>query len=482
MTMNEENRNSEGLKISVTSFLTAIGVLVALMIFTYILTLIVPAGSYERVMQDGRETIIAGTYQVTEGGIPFWKWLLSPILVLGSSQGGTLLAVIAFLLIIGGTFNALERSGTMNYMLRRIVKTAANRKYILLAAVSLFFLSMGAFIGSYEEAIPMVPLAVSLAIALGWDELVGIGMSLAAVACGFSTGVLNPFTTGVAQPLMGLPLFSGVSLRILTFVVVYSCLMFFLITYARKCENKNLSKLAQEKGNAAEILENQLKDYKKDQNLEAAMRFFAGTIVTCVISIFICVFIPALSDILMVLVALFFLIAGIGSCICARLKGMQILQYFGQGVGNILPSVLLILMAGSIQYTMNEAGIMDTILEYAVSVISAMSPYAGILCIFLFTMIINFFVASGSAEAVLLMPLLGPLADLCGISRQLTVLAYNYGDGFSNLIYFTNPSLLIALSLAGVSYGKWFRWSMKLQIMIGVCCGLILLLGIKIGY
>jgi len=179
---------------------------------------------------------------------------------------------------------------------------------------------------------------------------------------------------------------------------------------------------------------------------------------------------------------LFFLIAGIGSCICARLKGMQILQYFGQGVGNILPSVLLILMAGSIQYTMNEAGIMDTILEYAVSVISAMSPYAGILCIFLFTMIINFFVASGSAEAVLLMPLLGPLADLCGISRQLTVLAYNYGDGFSNLIYFTNPSLLIALSLAGVSYGKWLKWSMKLQIMIGVCCGLILLLGIKIGY
>ena len=106
----------------------------------------------------------------------------------------------------------------------------------------------------------------------------------------------------------------------------------------------------------------------------------------------------------------------------------------------------------------------------------------GIWSIFLFTMIINFFVSSGSAEAVLLMPLLGPLSDLCGISRQLTVLAYNYGDGFSNLIYFTNPCLLIALSLAGISYGKWLKWSLKLQGMIAVCCCLILLLGTLVGY
>ena len=148
----------------------------------------------------------------------------------------------------------------------------------------------------------------------------------------------------------------------------------------------------------------------------------------------------------------------------------------------MFPSVLLILMAGSVQYTMNEAGIMDTILHYAVEWISSMSPYAGILCIFLFTMLINFFVSSGSAEAMLLMPLLGPLADLCGISRQLTVLAFNYGDGFSNLIYFTNPCLLIALSLVGIGYGKWLKWSLKLQIMIGVCCCSILLLGTMIGY
>lgn len=493
-----EEQDSGGLKISAASFFVAIGILGGLMVFTYILTWIVPTGSYQRVLQDGRETILAGTYQLTDGGIPFWKWLLSPILVVGSPQGGTLLAVIAFLLVLGGTFNALERSGIMAYMLRRIVDTAGHRKYFLLAAVTLFFLSMGAFIGSYEEAIPMVPLAVSLAVAFGWDSLVGLGMSLGAVACGFSTGVFNPFTTGVAQPLMGLPLFSGASLRILTFVVVYGCLLLFLISYAKKCELRKghmidpsqVDGMQKEKPKESDMQAkdvrhedgNLLSVFQKDPRLERAMFYFVGVIALCIVSIFACAFIPALSDYLMILVVVFFLIAGVGSSVCAGVNGTQLGKYFIQGVKMICPSVLLILMAGSVQYTMNEAGIMDTILEYAVSIISTMSPYAGILCIFLFTMIVNFFVSSGSAEAVLLMPLLGPLADLCDISRQLTVLAYNYGDGFSNLIYFTNPSLLIALSLAGVSYGKWLKWSMKLQLMIAGCCCGILLLGVMIGY
>ena len=97
-------------------------------------------------------------------------------------------------------------------------------------------------------------------------------------------------------------------------------------------------------------------------------------------------------------------------------------------------------------------------------------------------MVVNFFVSSGSAEAVLLMPLLGPLADVCGISRQLTVLAFNYGDGFSNIVYFTNPCLLIALSVVGVSYGRWIKFSLKLQALIAVSCCAILLLGTMVGY
>ena len=447
-----KKEETKGLNISITSFMAALGILFALMALTYVLTLLIPGGN-----------------------IPFWKWLLSPVLVLGSAQGGTLLAVMIFLLVIGGTFNALDRSGTMDYMLRKIVHAAGHKKYLLLSMVTLFFLSMGAFVGSFEECIPLVPLSVVLAIAMGWDELVGLGMSLGAVACGFSTGVLNPFTTGVAQTLMDLPVFSGISLRLLTYVVIYGCLLLFLIPYAKKCEKRNA---AEGKNASAEGIS----AFVRKEHLEASMRFFVGTIGVCFLMILLSVFIPGLSDYLMVLVALFFLVAGVGCCICSKIKPRKAASYFGHGVLSILPSLLLILMAGSIQYTMNEAGIMDTILDFAVSMISGIPKQTGILCVFLFAMIINFFISSGSAEAVLLMPILAPLADVSGISRQLMVLAFNYGDGFSNLIYFTNPCLLIALSLVNVSYGRWIKWSLKLQVMIAVCCCAILLLGTVIGY
>lgn len=445
-------KEKKGLNISVTSFAAAIGILLALMTLTYILTLVIPGGN-----------------------IPFWKWLLSPILVLGSAQGGTLIAVMLFLLVIGGTFNALDRSGTMDYMLRKIVHATGQKKYLLLSMVTLFFLSMGAFVGSFEECIPLVPLAVVLSVAMGWDELVGLGMSLGAVACGFSTGVLNPFTTGVAQTLMDLPVFSGISLRLLTYVVIYGCLLLFLIPYAKKCERRNATQ-----GKTVSV--EGISTFVRKEHLESSMRFFVGTIGVCFFVILLSVFIPGLSDYLMVLVAVFFLVAGIGCCICSKIKPRKAASYFGYGVLSILPSLLLILMAGSIQYTMNEAGIMDTILDFAVTMISGMPKQTGILFVFLFAMVINFFISSGSAEAVLLMPILAPLSDASGISRQLMVLAFNYGDGFSNLIYFTNPCLLIALSLVNVSYGRWIKWSLKLQIMIAVCCCIILMFGTAIGY
>ena len=447
-----EQKEKKGLNISATSFVVAIAIMIGLMIMTYILTLVIPGGS-----------------------IPFWKWALSPVLVLGSEQGGTLIAVMIFLLVIGGTFNALDRSGTMDYMLRKIVHATGDKKYALLAFVTLFFLSMGAFVGSFEECIPMVPLAVVLAVSIGWDELVGLGMSLGAVACGFATGVLNPFTTGVAQEWMKLPMFSGISLRLLTFVVIFGCLMLFLIPYAKKCEKRNIS-------NNPKQEQPGISSFVRKDNMESSMRFFIGTIGICFLVIILSAFIDALSDYLMILVALFFLIAGVGCCICSRIKPRKAATYFGYGMLTILPSLILIMMAGSIQYTMNESGIFEPISDFANFFVSGLPPYSRILFIFLFAMIMNFFVSSGSAEAALLMPLFASIADNCGMSRQLMVLAFNYGDGFSNLIYFTNPCLLIGLSLVGVSYVKWIKWSIKLQLMIVACCCGILLLGSAIGY
>ena len=168
--------------------------------------------------------VYALTFVIPGGDISFVKWILSPILVLTTNESGTILAVLAFLFVIGGVFNALQKSGLMNYMLDKIVYRFSEKRYELLAIMIFFFMALGSFIGSFEECVPLVPIVVALAIRMGWDDLTGLGMSLLAIGCGFSAGVCNPFTIGVAQSLVGLPMFSGIWFRLVCFAVIYGIL------------------------------------------------------------------------------------------------------------------------------------------------------------------------------------------------------------------------------------------------------------------
>ena len=205
-------KESKGLNISVKSFITAIIVIFILMAISYGLTFVVPSGEYARTVNEAGQTVVdteAG-FKYVEGGIPFWKWILSPLLVLTGNGNGTLIAVIIFLLVIGGAFNCLDKSGIMNHLLDRITQKFGHSRYKLLVIVVFFFMAMGAVVGSFEEIVPLVPIVVALAIRLGWDSLTGMAMSLLAVGCGFASGVMNPFTVGVAQSLAGLPMFSGI--------------------------------------------------------------------------------------------------------------------------------------------------------------------------------------------------------------------------------------------------------------------------------
>ena len=199
--MEQQKKNS--LNISVKSFLTAIIVIFGLMVVTYVLTLVVPAGQYQRVEDENGNLLIdtEGGFSYVKGGIPFWKWLLSPILVLGATGSGALIAVIAFLLVIGGVFNSLNHCGLMEYMLAKLTHRFGAARYRLMAVVVLFFMSLGSLVGSFEECVPLVPIVVALALSLGWDALTGIGMSLLAVGCGFAAGVCNPLRWALRNSL-----------------------------------------------------------------------------------------------------------------------------------------------------------------------------------------------------------------------------------------------------------------------------------------
>lgn len=467
--MSEQTEN-KGLGINAKSFIGAILMIFILMCLTFALTFVIPGGEYARVIDEsGTETIVTDSFEYVEGGIPVWKWLLSPFLVLSADGGGAIIAVIIFLVVIGGIFTALDKSGLMHYMLDKIVYKFGNKRYDLLALMILFFMAMGSFIGSFEECVPLVPIVVGLSVALGWDELTGLGISILSAGCGFAAGVCNPFTVGVAQELAGLPMFSGIWLRLVSFALIYGVVLFFIRRHAKKVErpiNSDAIKLS----------------FCADPKMDKALALFMGILGAGILVVLSSVFLTFLQDYTMIIVALMFLVAGITSIAATGMKASVFSKNFLSGIVTIIPAIFMILMASSIKYTLTESRVLDTILHQAVEVANDLPKEAVILFVYLIVLVMNFFISSGSAKAFLLMPLIVPLCSVFGISSQLAVMAFAFGDGFSNAMYPTNPVLLISLGLAGISYPKWFKWSFKIQFAILILTSCLLLLGLSIGY
>ena len=397
-----KNKETQKMEASVKSFITAIIVIFAMMVLTYGLTFLIPGGY-----------------------IPFWKWILSPILVLFTEDSGSMIAIIALLLVLGGVFNSLDKFGILKLLLDKVTVKFGKSRRILLMVIPLFFMILGSAAGTFEECVPLVPVVVALAIRLGWDVLTGLGMSVLAVGCGFAAGVCNPFTIGVAQELAGLPMFSGMWYRLVAFVIIYTFLMIFLLIHVKKIEKPMSEEMLQ---------------ISKEGKVRQIVPCSSGSIL------------------------------------------WKLGITFKEGVMSVLPGVLLILMANSIRYTLMEGNILDTILNGAVNLASGMPRWGIVLFIYGLVLFLNFFIPSGSAKAFLLMPLIVPLADAFGISAQLCVMAFAFGDGFSNVFYPTNPVLLISIGLANVSYTTWAKWSVKFQLLNVVVTSGLLLLGMAIGY
>ncbi|NPV85194.1 MAG: YfcC family protein [Anaerolineae bacterium] len=475
-----------GAQIGLRAFLQALILLLILMILTGMLSFWIPAGSYVRVMQDGREVIDPDSFRLMDRpDYPFWRWFTAPFEVLASPSGLTIIAILVFLLMIGGAFAMLDGSGILKFVLARIVRQFEGRKYTLLMVVVLFFMLMGAFFGISEEVVPLVPVILGLSYLLGWDSLVGVGMSYLAVNIGFSAAITNPFTIGVAQRIAGLPAFSGAWLRVIVFVCFYALFSLFLVRYARKVEkHPELSPVYQEDRQARQKYQGFRLDEMPPQHLRAdrAMVVFLVFLLVILIVLLGGPFVPAISDYALLLVGFLFLVAGVVSGYIAGGNWNALLKAAGQGVLGIAPGIPLILMAASIKHIAAQAGIMDTILHHAAGAIANASPFLALVLAFLLTLLLELFIGSATAKAFLVMPILLPLADLVGITRQLTVTAYCFGDGFANAAYPTNPVLLIVLGLTVISYPKWISWSLRLWVWVLLLSIVFLGVGLAVGF
>ncbi len=474
-----------GAQISQKAFIQSVVILFALMMIAGILTLVIPAGQYERTELDGRETIVPDSFTFTERpDYPFWRWFIAPLEVLTGADGLTVIVITVFILMVGVAFAVMDKSGILKAALARIVRRFEKQKYALLLIISFFFMALGAFFGIFEEIVPLVPLMIALAYSLKWDTLTGLGMSILATNMGFSAAITNPFTIGVAQGIADLPAFSGAGYRIIVFIFMYILLGVFLVRHAKKVEaNAKASPVYEEEQVTRQKYSAFTAEALAAENSRTtpAMVFLLICVVLIFATLFASPFVPAISDFALPLVGLLFLIAGIGSGLIAGV-GKEAWKAAGEGLAGIAPAIPLILMAASVKYIIASGGILDTILYNASNALQGATPVSAALLIYFLTLVIEFFVSSGSAKAFLIMPIMIPLADLVGVTRQTAVLAYVFGDGFSNLAYPTSAVLLVCLGLTAVTYPKWLRWVMGLWVWVILASLIFLTIAVMINY
>lgn len=477
--------HKSGARISRTAFLQAFFILLALMIVAGILTRVIPSGEYARTEIDGRTVIVPNSFTyITPPDYPIWRWFTAPIEVLFGPDSLTVIAIILFILLVGVAFAILDRSGILKAAIPRLVQTFHGRKTVLLLVISFLFMSLGAFFGIFEEVIPLVPIVIALAYSLGWDSMLGLGMSVLATNVGFSTAIYNPFTIGVAQKLAGLPLFSGAVPRLVLFFIAYIILAIFLTRYARRIEkNPQASPVYQE--DLSERVRYAPFDLAISGEIDPRMRrawiFLVILFVVILATLVASPFVPLLSEYALPITGLLFVIAGVGSGLLAGV-GRAVWKAAWDGFTGIAPAVILLLMAASVKYIFASGGILDTILHWAAGYFSQVTPFVGAMFIYLLTLVLEIFITSGSAKALLVIPILIPLADMSGISRQIAVSAYAFGDGFSNLAYPTNAALLITLSLTVISYPKWLKWLLPLWLWIFILTVAFLAIAVTINY
>ncbi len=473
------SKNDSSFQINKRSLLTAALIIFILIILTWVLTLFVPPGEY--AIQDGSTETYLQTGEA--GQYPVYNIILS--IFKSFAPGGdvnlVMIVIMLFILLIGGSFTVLDRSGILRAVIAKIAQKMYSRKRLLIAVVSFTFMFLGSFFGILEEIVPLIPLMVGLSFMLGWDSLMGLSLSLLSASFGFAAALFNPFSIGVAQQLAGVPLYSGTWLRLIFFIVTYGILLLFLLRYAKKLDANPMSSRVYE-----EDTQRREKYRMSPEQIQEAAQFkkgpilFVGLLLAFMLVYLIAAPFLGIADYSMIVIAVIFILASVVGSKLAGYKGTA-KAFFG-GILDIAPGIVLIPMAMAVSTIMQESGIQATIIHGASAAISQSSPYLNVLIIFALILVLELFVSQASAKAFLVMPLIVPLAAVSGISAQTTVFTYALGDGFLNVLYPTNAMLLIALGLTTVSYTKWFRFTIWLQLILMAVSAGFLMLAVTVGY
>jgi uncharacterized ion transporter superfamily protein YfcC len=445
-------------------------ILSMIMVLTAALTWIIPSGEYETFEKNGQNLVVPGSYHNVESNPQgIGDLFMSP---LNGFVDAAL--IIGFILIIGGVFYVFKRTEAVDSAIKSIAKAHKTSRLIQILVIPIFmiiFSLAGAVFGMSEEIIPFVLIFIPLALALGYDTITGLAIPFVGAGVGFAAAFINPFTLGVAQGIAELPPLSGFEYRVIIWIVITAIAITFVSLYARKIKKNLKLSITYDRDmlKKKEINLDEISNFKGIDKQHKLVMF------TFLIGLVVMVFGVLNHGWYIGEISAVFLLTGIVVGIVGKLTINEISESFVIGVKDLAATALVVALARGILVIAQDGKIIDTMLYALSESIRSFHPIISSQAMFIIQTGINFFIPSGSGQAALTMPIMAPLGDLVGVSRQTAVLAFQFGDGFSNMIIPTSGVTMGVLSLAEIPWEKWARWILPLEVIF-LIAGLILLI------
>ncbi|SJZ75662.1 Uncharacterized membrane protein YfcC, ion transporter superfamily [Cetobacterium ceti] len=481
-------------------------------LFSAFLTYVVPVGSFDMhkvsyVTDSGvaktRVVPVPGSFHFelnTKGepltkGVPFFapggnigisNYVFEGIV--SGDKWGTAVGIIAFILITGGSFGIILRTKAVEAGILHMIKKTKGSEVLLLPLVFVLFSLGGAVFGMGEEAIPFAMILIPIVVGMGYDSITGILICYISTQIGFATSWMNPFSVAIAQGVAGIPVLSGAMFRIVMWVFFTGFGVVYTMRYAKRVKENPQSSIAYESD--AEFRE----DFNEDEQEEIPFKFGHKLVLLVLVLGMAWIiygvvgfgyYIPE--------IATQFVIMGVVSGIIGvifKLNNMcanDIAISFRKGAEELVGAAIIVGMAKGIVLVLGgtDAGnptVLNTVLNYVAEGLHGMPAAISAWVMYIFQSCFNFFVVSGSGQAALTMPIMAPLSDLVGVPRQVAVLAFQLGDGFTNLIVPTSGILMAILGIAKIDWGKWAKYQIKFQLLLFLFGSLFVIGGVLINY
>lgn len=445
--------------------------LFAMVVLAWLATLVLPAGEFDRVDVDGHMQVEADSFHYVEDAET-----LSPISILMAIPKGLGAAheIIFFVFLVGGAFAVLRETGAVDAGLGLLLDRLGSYPGLLIGGAMAAFAVGSATIGMAEEYIPFVPVLIALCLGLGLDRMTAVGTLCVGYGVGYGAAMINPFTVLIAQDIAGLEPASGLWFRAGLLVVFFAVGFHHVRRYARKVGRDPEASLV------------------SDVPLDSALtppsehpdptRTHGVVIAVLLASLALLVYGIKVWGWSLVEMGAFFLGLTILLALIARLNPDRTAKSFCVGAAELTTTALLIGFARAIQVVLDEGRVVDTIVHGIAQPLQQLPAALSAVGMLIVQSLTNFFIPSGSGQAFVTMPIMAPLADLVEVSRQTAVLAYQFGDGFTNILVPTNAVLIGILAMAGIPYDRWLRFIVPFMLKIWAVAAVALVVAVWIGY